>query len=206
MTARIRNLSIAVLVVAGILSMGEGTRIYLKAILAQILLQNAWSQTRSGATKVKPWPWAEMYPVARLQVPAYDEDIIVLAGTTGKSLAFGPGHVLSSASPGTDDNIAIAGHRDTHFSFLEHVTLGEVVFLETPDGVRHRYQVSQIDILHQSRTEVMEKNGVKQVTLITCYPFHAITPGGPMRYVVRALEYPGDGSSIRPNIQVSDAS
>ncbi len=187
MTARIRNLSIAVLVVAGILSLGEGTRIYLKAMLAQVLLQKAWSQTLSGATKVKPWPWAEMYPVARLQVPAYDEDIIVLAGTTGKSLAFGPGHVLSSASPGTDDNTAIAAHRDTHFSFLEHLTLGEVVFLETPDGVRHRYQVSQVDIVHQNKTAVMEKNGVKQVTLITCYPFHAITPGGPLRYVVRAF-------------------
>jgi len=207
MTARVRNLSIAVLVVAGILSMGEGTRIYLKAILAQILLQNAWNQTRSsGATSVKPWPWAEMHPVARLQVPAYDEDIIVLAGTTGKSLAFGPGHVVSSAVPGTDDNVAIAAHRDTHFAFLEHITPGEVVFLETPDGVRHRYQVSQIDILHQSKTEVMAKNGVKQLTLITCYPFHAITPGGSMRYVVRALEYPRDGSSIRPNNQVSGAS
>jgi|TARA_B100000315_G_scaffold229240_1_gene238696 sortase A len=206
MTARIRNLSIAVLVVAGISSMGEGTRIYLKAILAQTLLQNAWNQTRSGGTNVKPWPWAEMHPVARLQVPTYDEDIIVLAGTTGKSLAFGPGHVLSSAAPGTDDNVAIAAHRDTHFAFLEHITPGEFVFLETPDGVRHRYQVSQIDILHQSKTEVMAKNGVKQLTLITCYPFHAITPGGPMRYVVRALEYPRDGSSMRPTNKVSRAS
>ena len=206
MTARIRNLSIAVLVVAGILSMGEGTRIYLKAILAQILLQNAWNQTRSGGTNVKPWPWAEIHPVARLQVPTYDEDIIVLAGTTGKSLAFGPGHVVSSAAPGTDDNVAIAAHRDTHFAFLEHITPGEFVFLETPDGVRHRYQVSQIDILHQSETEVMAKNGVKQLTLITCYPFHAITPGGPMRYVVRAIEYPRDGSSMRPTNKVSRAS
>ena len=206
MTARIRNLSIAVLVIAGIVSMGEGTRIYLKAILAQILLQNAWNHTRSGGTNVKPWPWAEMHPVARLQVPTYDEDIIVLAGTTGKSLAFGPGHVVSSAAPGTDDNVAIAAHRDTHFAFLEHITPGEFVFLETPDGVRHRYQVSQIDILHQSETEVMAKNGVKQLTLITCYPFHAITPGGPMRYVVRALEYPRDGSSMRPTNKVSRAS
>ena len=186
--------------------MGEGTRIYLKAILAQILLQNAWNQTRSGGTNVKPWPWAEMHPVARLQVPTYDEDIIVLAGTTGKSLAFGPGHVVSSAAPGTDDNVAIAAHRDTHFAFLEHITPGEVVFLETPDGVRHRYRVSQIDILHQSETEVMAKNGVKQLTLITCYPFHAITPGGPMRYVVRAIEYPTDGSSMRPTNKVSRAS
>ena len=102
--------------------------------------------------------------------------------------------------------MAIAAPSATHFAILEHITPGEVVFLETPDGVRHRYQVSQIDILHQSETEVMAKNGVKQLTLITCYPNNANTPGGPMRYVVRAFEYPGDGSSIRPNNQVSGAS
>lgn len=199
MTTRVRNVLVVTFVVAGILSLGEGTRIYLKAILAQILLQNAWSQTRSGETNVKPWPWAEMYPVARLQVPAHDEDIIVLAGTTGKSLAFGPGYALSSASPGDADNMVIAGHRDTHFAFLERLEMGETVFLETPDGARHRYLVTQIDILHQSKTSVMEPTGKKQLTLITCYPFDAITPGGPMRYVIRALGEPVDkaGSKVR---------
>ena len=43
------------LAVAGVLSVGEGSRIYLKAILAQILLQNAWSQTQNGQGQVKPW-------------------------------------------------------------------------------------------------------------------------------------------------------
>jgi len=183
--------------VAGTLSLGEGTRIYLKAILAQILLQNAWSQARSGETNVKPWPWAEMYPVARLQVPAHDEDIIVLAGTTGQSLAFGPGYALSSASPGDADNMVIAGHRDTHFAFLKHLKMGETVFLETPDGTRHRYCVTQIDILHQSKTNVMEPTGMKQLTLITCYPFDAITPGGSMRYVIQALGEPVDKAGYK---------
>ena len=203
MTKRFNNVLVVTLLVAGVLSLGEGTRIYLKAILAQILLQNAWSQTRSGEANVKPWPWAEMYPVARLQVPGHDEDIIVLAGTTGKSLAFGPGYALSSASPGDADNMVIAGHRDTHFAFLEHLEMGETVFLETPDGARHRYRVTQIDILHQSKTSVMEPTGKKQLTLITCYPFDAITPGGPMRYVIRALGEPVDnaGSKVRlPNV------
>jgi sortase (surface protein transpeptidase) len=52
----------------------------------------------------------------------------------------------------------------------------------------------------------MAKNGVKQLTLITCYPFHAITPGGPMRYVVRAVEYLQDDLKSRSNSQVSSAS
>ena len=52
----------------------------------------------------------------------------------------------------------------------------------------------------------MEKNGVKQLTLITCYPFYAITPGGPMRYVVQAVEDPQNGSPAQLRIQVSGAS
>ena len=150
MTKRFKHVLVVTLMVAGILSFGEGTRIYLKAILAQILLQNAWSQTRSGETNVKPWPWAEMYPIARLQVPAHDEDIIVLAGTTGKSLAFGPGYVTSSASPGEADNMVIAGHRDTHFAFLEHLEMGQERLPNIPDHLKYFGQcfVIHLDFLH----------------------------------------------------------
>ena len=114
-------------------------------------------------------------------------------------MAFGPGYATASAPPGTGDNTAIAGHRDTHFAFLEDIAVGEVVFLETPDGIRHRYQVSKVDVLHQSKTNVMERTGVKQLTLITCYPFNAIAPGGPMRFVVQAISDNHDADRIQPN-------
>ena len=118
------------LAVAGVLSVGEGSRIYLKAILAQILLQNAWSQTQNGQGQVKPWPWADTYPVARLEVAALDADMIVLSGATGPTLAFGPGHMLSSARPGENDNMVIVGHRDTHFKFLKDIAIGETILLK----------------------------------------------------------------------------
>ena len=175
------------LIFAGALSVGEGSRIYLKAFLAQILLQNAWSQTEDGQQKVAPWPWADTYPVARLEVPAHDANLIVLAGATGPTLAFGPGHLLSSAKPGAKDNHVIVGHRDTHFRFLQDLSIGEPIFLATPDGIRHRYVVHQIEVLHQSETGVLERDGVKALTLITCYPFDTLNYGGPLRYVVRAF-------------------
>ena len=187
MNRKVQGSIVILLAVAGVLSVGEGSRIYLKAILAQILLQNAWSQTQNGQSQVKPWPWADMYPVARLEVAALDADMIVLAGSTGATLAFGPGHMLSSARPGEDDNMVIVGHRDTHFNFLKDITVGETILLKTPDGKSHTYAVSEAEILHQSATYVLEKEGIKALTLITCWPFDAIVPGGPLRYVVRAL-------------------
>ena len=75
------------------------------------------------------------------------------------------------------------------------IEINEIVFLETADGDRHRYRVAQIDVVHESATEVVQQDGVKRLTLITCYPFDAITPGGPLRYVVRAFgEFTEDGT------------
>ena len=190
MRRKVRGTIVITLVVAGVLSFGEGTRIYLKAILAQILLQNAWSQTKDGEQTVRPWPWADTYPVARLEVPSLDADMIVLAGSTGPTVAFGPGHMLSSARPGENDNTVIVGHRDTHFNFLKDIAIGERILLATPDGQTHRYLVSETEVLHQSSTYVLEREGIKVLTLITCWPFDAIVPGGPLRYVVRALAEP----------------
>jgi sortase A len=184
---KVQGSIVILLAVAGVLSVGEGSRIYLKAILAQILLQNAWSQTQNGQSQVKPWPWADMYPVAQLEVAALDADMIVLAGSTGATLAFGPGYMLSSARPGEDDNTVLVAHRDTHFNFLKDIAIGETILLKTPDGKIHRYSVSEAEILHQSATHVLEREGIKALTLITCWPFDAIVPGGPLRYVVRAL-------------------
>ena len=43
--------------------------------------------------KIKPWPWADTWPVAKLRFPTHKRDITVLAGAQGATLAFGPGHL-----------------------------------------------------------------------------------------------------------------
>ncbi len=184
---RIRFVAVTSLLIAGVLSTGEGARIYLKAILAQLLLETAWSQTLAGRARTKPWPWADTWPVARLRAPAQRQNLIVLAGASGSALAFGPAHVLASATPGSDDNVVLAGHRDTHFAFLEHLQTGQVLELQSADGTNHRYRVTESAVVHQSQTSVMAPTGRKSLTLITCWPFDAIVPGGPLRYVVRAV-------------------
>ena len=186
MIRSVRSTTIVAVAAIGVLFTVESSRIHLKAILAQYLLQNAWSDVQRGTHKAKPWPWADTWPVARLSSAKYDQEMIVLAGATGRTLAFGPAHLLSSARPGRTGNTVLVGHRDTHFSFLKDLEPGDVVQLESADGVVHVYHVSNIAVVHENTTEVMAPDTRKILTLITCYPFDAVVPGGPLRYVVKA--------------------
>jgi sortase A len=79
-----RGLALAlVALAAGFLA--AGGRIYLKAQLAQVLLRRAWAETQATGRPVKPWSWADTWPVARLSVPRHDVDLIVLAGASGRT-------------------------------------------------------------------------------------------------------------------------
>jgi sortase A len=172
-----------VLGVAGIWQVGAAGWIHAKALVAQVLLERAWQQT-DGQSAVEPWPWADTVPVARLQAPDHDVDQIVLAGATGESLAFGPAKLAASAAPGTGPTV-IAGHRDTHFRFLEHVNAGDRLVLRRRDGERRRYRVTAREVV-DSRDHRLSLSGADRLTLVTCYPFDAVEPGGPMRLVVVA--------------------
>jgi len=110
----------------------------------------------------------------------------VLAGASGEALAFGPGHLSQSATPGSEGNSVIAGHRDTHFAFLKHLKSGDRLQLEAQDGKIHEYRVTDLRVVLETETEVLLPTEQAMLTLITCYPFDALNPGGPLRYVVRA--------------------
>lgn len=175
-----------ILPLSGLWNIGKGVYIHTKAQLAQILLETAWAQTIHGNKEVKPWPWADTWPVGRLSVPELGLHRIVLAGTNGSSLAFGPGHFFNSALPGDDGNSIIAGHRDTHFSFLKHLKTGDQLHLENSNRETTIYQISNIKILHENDSYFLQSGAEKSLTLITCYPFESFIPGGPLRYVIFA--------------------
>lgn len=161
--------------------LGSGAYIQLKAALAQQLIASAWNAPAAGA---KPWPWADTHPVARLQLPARGVDLYVLAGGQGNALAFGPGHDTSSSLPGEGGVTVIGGHRDTHFDFLEVVEAGDELLLTGKDGRPWRYQVTDTRIADIRRGPLRAAGD--GLLLVTCFPFDAINPGGPLRYVVSA--------------------
>src|SRR5215831_4456000 len=149
------------LLLAGMWQFGGGFAIRAKAILAQILVRDAWARTLAGERQAKPWPWADTWPVARLAIPERNIDLFVLAGANGRTIAFGPGHVFGTALPGDEGNSVIGGHRDTHLAFLRDTKPGTEIRVQRPDGPT-------------------------RITLVTCYPFDALRPGGPQRYIVFA--------------------
>jgi len=176
----------AVALVVGAWELGQGAWIHARAWVAQALLKRAWVRTAAGETRVKPWPWADTWPVARLRVPAHDVDLVVLDGVSARTLAFGPGHPTASAMPGEPGIAFVTGHRDTHFRFLQRVRVGDVILVEAPGRAGGRYVVREIAVVDARRAVIRRDEGGDHLVLLTCYPFDAITPGGPLRYVVAA--------------------
>lgn len=185
---------------------GRAAWIEAKARLAQRLVRCAWSAAKASGGEVRPWPWADTYPLARLSVPARGVDVFVLAGASGRTMAFGPGHVSGTALPGEPGNAVLSGHRDTHFAFLRQLVPGDVVVIERRDGLRRSYRVSATRVVDHRAGEVMAETPDTRLTLVTCYPFDALRPGGPLRYVVTALaDAPAQGapSSVTDNAYTS---
>lgn len=176
-------LSVLLLAVGGVQG-GRGAWIYAKAELAQVLLRRSWAETKSGRERVRPWPWADAWPVARIILP--EGDAIVLAGASGRNLAFAPGHLDGTALPGTPGTCVIAGHRDTHFAVLEDLVEGDPVRLEDPTGKVTVYRVTATAVVDESETDVLAESVGPTLVLITCWPFGVVNPGGPLRYVVWA--------------------
>lgn len=174
------------LLTIGLWQIGEGSWIYAKARLAQVLLQRAWSRTLSGETDVKPWPWADTWPVARMTVPGKHIDLIVLNGAYGRTLAFGPGYAESSAFPGSSGTTILTGHRDTHFRLLRGLTRHDEIVIESAGGKSRRYLIQDTQIVDSRKTSIRLEPGGNRLILVTCYPFDAIGAGGPLRYVVTA--------------------
>jgi sortase A len=179
--------------ILGLALAGNSFFIHAKALAAQVLLHRAWSATQATGAAAKPWPWADTTPIARLFAPAQDVDLFVLAGATGRTLAFGPGHHDGSAMPGRPGNVVLSAHRDTHFRFLRQLAIGDALIVELPAGQRFHYRVRETQITDQRDLRLPRLPTEPTLTLVTCYPFGAVETGGTQRYVVVAT---ADGGTL----------
>ncbi|MGS0680145.1 class GN sortase [Shewanella sp. 125m-7] len=172
-----------------------------KAHFAQFLIQQAWQKTLQDRKPHKPWSWADTHPVAKLdflsaipvqgdtkgEADSEGDSLYVLAGASGRNLAFGPAHMLSTANINARGNTVIAGHRDTHFSRLSGTKVGQLFRLQSASGKHLIYRVKEIKVVHESDTSVIQEYDQSLLTLVTCYPFGAEISGGPLRFVVQAV-------------------
>jgi sortase A len=122
--------------------------------------------------------------LAILRIPATGMEVPVFDSLSNTALNRGAGHVGGTALPGSNGNIAIAGHRDGFFRSLKDLEVGAEIEVTTLRGSR-TFHVSELRIVDPLDVSVLDPTGETMLTLITCYPFYFVGPA-PQRFIVRA--------------------
>jgi sortase A len=193
---RLHFVIVALIAALGLLLLGQGLWIHAKALLAQVLLERAFAQTLVTGNTVKPWPWADTWPVARIEVPRLKQSAIVLAGSSGQALAFGPAHLERTSDAGESGTAVYSAHRDTHFAFLGDVKAGDEIRVTRRDGATFRYRVTDTEVVDADRSGIDPLAAGYNMVLSTCWPLDARV-SGPLRYLVHA-EIDGDIALVPP--------
>ena len=170
-----------VLLAGGGVILGGDAYLGAKAVLARVLIRDAFHRHLSDGETHRPWAWADMAPVARIELPDRNIRRYVLTGATGESLAFDIGHIHGTSLPNRPGNCVLTGHRDGRFAFLEDLAAGETLVVRTFGSTR-RYVVESRTVVQAGDTTVLD-NDADRLTLVTCWPFDGLTPS-PWRYVV----------------------
>ncbi len=187
--ARAASLLGALLLFGGAVLAGRALYLRGKAELAALLIRKAYEETLRTGRETPPWPWADTFPVGRLEVPELSREWIVLEGTSPRNLAFGPTRSMNGARPGQPGNVILAGHRTAEFRSLARLRAGDSLRLAWPvrGGERLRdYRVAALAVVPPDDTSWLQPTDGDALTLVTCYPFGP-APTSPLRYVVRAV-------------------
>ncbi len=182
---RLWRLLIIILALAGFSLIANGVWIKAKAELAQVLLDRAFTKTLAGERNVRPWPWADISPVARISSKRLNSVSVVLGETSGEALALGPAHLKTTPMPGEEGTSIIAAHRDTHFSWLQNLTIGDDIEVTNTDGKETTFRVHGTRIARYDEANIDVEGFGKKLALTTCYPFESKIQGS-MRYIVEA--------------------
>ncbi len=180
------HLVIAALLVSSLVLLGNGLIIKAKAHLAEWMIANTWQQRSANTEPQKPWPWADTNVVAEIRVPRLGVKQFIMQDASGESLAFGPGAVM----PINEQHYNfIAGHRDTHFSYLDQLQAGDIVEINSYQGTTVRYVITNTEVVDVRNGPFYVDEQSSGVALMTCWPMDSIVPGGPLRYVVSGEVY-----------------
>lgn len=175
----------AVVAMVGLILLAQGLWIPAKAVVAQALLERAFARSVATGQPVKPWPWADTWPVAKISFPRLHRSVIVLNGASGQALAFGPGHVAGTSNAGDRGVAVYAAHRDTHFALLGQVEPGDEIDVQRIDGRHARFEVTGAQVVRWNASGLDPHAPGRTLVLATCWPLDAKTHG-PLRYLVRA--------------------
>jgi LPXTG-site transpeptidase (sortase) family protein len=134
---------------------------------------------------LRQWKHSEAHaPLTKLSIPRIHLEDVVLEGATRHSLLLGPAHLPQTAEPGSSGNVVIAGHRDTFFRHVHSLRYGDDIYI-LRNGERFHYVVRSRRVVEPTNLSVLRPTAEGELTLITCYPTHAIGPA-PQRLIIVA--------------------
>lgn len=171
----------AVLALLGVVLLANGFWIPMKAVFAFGLIDHSFQKAIAAQQSQKPWSWADFNVVGKLVIKG--EQIHVMDRATGQALAFGAGrHEEYDEKSGP---LVLSGHRDSHFSVLEHIKIGdEFSYRNQFDSYHYKVIETRIFDLDDGIIETPEPD---EILLITCWPFHAVDPDASKRLLVLAM-------------------
>jgi sortase A len=143
----------------------------------QVKLLHQW-KAQNAATQAER--------LTRLSIPKINLRDVVLEGISTRSLLSGPAHMSGTAAPGANGNNVIAGHRDTFFRRIHSLRYGDDVYLSN-GGKQYHYVVKCRRVVEPTDLSVLGQTADPELTLITCYPTHAIGPASRRLIVVARL-------------------
>ncbi len=127
---------------------------------------------------------AEGTVIGRMEMPQLSLVVPILSTFEPDSLRRGVGHIPGTAFPGGLGTVGLAGHRDTYFRPLRHITAGMEIRLIDNGGLFH-YVVDSTEIVQPEQVEVLAIRNRPELTLVTCYPFEFVGQA-PLRFIVHA--------------------
>lgn len=150
------------------------------------------SAVETAPPSALPEPDEVLYPdypdegdlIGTLSIPALDQSFPIIEGTGDDELKEGVGHFRQSVLPGIEDNCVLSGHRDTVFTRLGELKIGDQLIAETTAG-RFAYEIVDIRIVDKDDKTVIVPADHAVLTVSTCYPFNYVG-SAPDRYILTA--------------------
>ncbi|MEV4535723.1 class E sortase [Asanoa sp. NPDC049518] len=121
---------------------------------------------------------SKIHGIAKLYIPALDQNWVVVDGVTQADIRYAPGHYPDTALPGQVGNFSVAGHRNrATFWRLDELKNGDSIVVEDKENW-YVYHVVKTRIVKPTQVEVVapvpmlpgSKPTKAMVTLTTCNP------------------------------------
>jgi sortase A len=120
-----------------------------------------------------------------LNIPKLKKELPIIEGTNADELKKGVGHHSSTKLPEQNDQIFLAGHRDSVFRNIGELENGDTLSIVLKSGT-YRYEIFNMYVVDEHDLTVIRSTNPQEIlTLSTCYPFNIIGPSSE-RYILEA--------------------